>query len=426
MRKYLLRALIVIVVLTVGGYLLAPQLTSWEGKNEEQKAEQIISNTHDFYLRQIVTQDNSHARMIMWQMPNFEANSLVEYRVRGTKVSQGLTVKGQPFTDNHQTRYIYSGLLQNLHSGTQYEYRIGYDNYRSKWYSFTTADNGDFKALVFPDSQSNDYTDWKNLVQAAYQKHPDADFFINMGDLVDNGEDQSQWQAWFDAVSELIQVIPFAPVQGNHETYDLNWQVRSPRAYLNYFAVPSPFAGNNGRHYYSFDYSDVHFVVLNTQIEELVTLEPNLQTEQLAWLEKDLATTEQPWKVVLMHRDVLQYGHVQQPQRQAGFSTVGTIFMPLFDHYGVDVVLSAHLHTYRRRGQIYNFHKAQRGPLYILTGVAGNVRYSGIWQKHELDEAAAPEPETNNYLTLERVDNKLRLAAFLSTGKRIDFVEISK
>lgn len=52
--------------------------------------------------------------------------------------------------------------------------------------------------------------------------------------------------------------------------------------------------------------------------------------------------------------------------------------MPVFDASHVDLVLSAHLHTYRDRGRIYDFRRAETGPYYIITGVAGDVRYPGL------------------------------------------------
>ena len=55
-----------------------------------------------------------------------------------------------------------------------------------------------------------------------------SDFFINMGDLVDNGYDLVQWNGWFDGVEPMVNNIPVAPVQGNHETYTTDWQVAMP------------------------------------------------------------------------------------------------------------------------------------------------------------------------------------------------------
>ena len=44
--------------------------------------------------------------------------------------------------------------------------------------------------------------------------------------------------------------------------------------------------------YYSFDYGDVHFIVINTQDDEMAEFEPDLLNEQIKWLENDLATTD--------------------------------------------------------------------------------------------------------------------------------------
>ena len=58
----------------------------------------------------------------------------------------------------------------------------------------------------------------------AWQQNPDSNFFINMGDLVDNGYDLSQWNAWFNSVEAMNTQIPVAPVQGNHEFYTTEWK----------------------------------------------------------------------------------------------------------------------------------------------------------------------------------------------------------
>ena len=84
------------------------------------------------------------------------------------------------------------------------------------------------------------------------------------------------------------------------------------------------------------------------------------------------------------------------------------------------MVLTAHLHTYRNRGHIYNFKRNPRGPLYILTGIAGDVRYPGRWKRSPWDLKVAPQPETNNYMVLEADDNQLKLSAYLPDGKKFD------
>ena len=283
-----------------------------------------------------------------------------------------------------------------------------------------------FTALVFPDSQSNDYSDWRHLAQDAAARVPEAAFFINMGDLVDNGEDHGQWRAWFEAVDGIADRIPVAPLLGNHETYNQAWKVREPLAYLRYFAVPGNGSAEDDRRYYSFDYGPVHFLVLDTQHEEEKEWHPELLARQQAWFRDDVRKSQKPWNVVLMHKDPLQYRIGSRPERQEGFSDEGKAWMPLFDEAGIDLVLSAHLHTYRNRGHIKDFRRDEKGPLYILTGVAGNVRYPGLWVDHALDTYVAPQPETDNYLTLTADSATLSVRCFLPDGAQIDEATLRK
>lgn len=100
--------------------------------------------------------------------------------------------------------------------------------------------------------------------------------------------------------------------------------------------------------------------------------------------------------------------------------------MPVFDRMRVDAVLSAHLHTYRNRGHIYDFQRDARGPLYILTGVAGDVRYPNLWTNHALDVTVAPQPETDNFLTMEADADRLCFRAWLPDGTQIDEAVLTK
>ena len=345
------------------------------------------------------------------------------------------------FTDNGKTTYVHTVTLQNLQPGTEYEYRLGHENRRSQWFRLDTANtHNTYKALIFPDSQSAKYKVWEEVAMPAWQRNRDARFFITMGDLVDNGEHAYQWNEWFTRIGPMITRIPAAPVMGNHETYTMDWKVRMPQAYLHYFQLPEGAPEPYKNQFYSFDYGDVHYVVLNTQTREMEEFQPNLLQDQLAWFKADMEKTKKKWKVVLMHKDVLRYGFLtRKTPREEGISEEGKTFMPLFDKYNVDVVLTAHLHTYRNRGHIYGFKRDTKGPLYILTGVAGDVRplyiltgvagdvrYPNLWKRHSLDVAVAPQPETNNYMVLEASPGSLRFSCYLPDGTKIDETEVKK
>ncbi len=378
-------------------------------------------------IRQVITADSTTSRTFMWQSDYAEENPVVEYRQAGddTTIMQ-LPASSDAFSDDGVTTYIHTAAVSDLKPGTAYEYRVGAGDKHSSWHSFHTAQGHDFKALIFPDSQSSDYSVWAATAQPAWQRNQDAQFFINMGDLVDNGQDYYQWNAWFDVVGDMIARIPVVPLLGNHETYDKDWKVRMPEAYLHLFALPRIDREKYQNQFYSFDYGDVHFVVLNTQSQELADFEPSLDEDEVAWFKEDMAKTTKKWKIVLMHKDPLQYGFANRPQpREEGFSPEGRLWMPLFDQYGVDAVLSAHLHTYRDRGHIRNFQRDESGPLYLITGVAGNVQYPGLWKQHSLDKYVAPQPETDNYMTLEATDDSLTFRSFLPDGQLLEEKSIS-
>ena len=390
-----------------------------------------FTKTDAFNLRQVITADSSVSRTVMWQSDAEEKDAFVEYRAAKDENAAIQTQKkhiNDKFTDNGKTTYVHTVILQNLQPGTEYEYRLGHENRRSQWYRLNTANSHNhYKALIFPDSQSAKYKVWEDVAMRAWQRNRDARFFITMGDLVDNGEHAYQWNEWFTRIGPMSTRIPAAPVLGNHETYTMDWKVRVPQAYLHYFQLPEGAPEAYKNQFYSFDYGDVHYVVLNTQMREMKDFYPNLLQDQLAWFKADMEKSKKKWNVVLMHKDVLRYGFLtRKTPREEGFSEEGKVLMPLFDKYKVDVVLTAHLHTYRNRGHIYDFKRDTKGPLYILTGVAGDVRYPDLWKRHSLDVAIAPQPETNNYMVLEASADRLRFSCYLPDGTKIDEAEVKK
>ena len=458
----LLALAFLVLVMTLGALLLGCGKTADNYKS--------FSRADAFNIRQVITTDSTKSRTVMWQSETEEKDAFVEYRLvkskgvkaDGTNASEvkadGTATKAnintqterlnEKFTDNGKTSFVHTVTLQNLQPGTEYEYRLGSGDKRSVWFRLTTAKGNAttqgsitteqenaamakgntttatvnaFKALIFPDSQSANYKSWENVAMPAWQRNQDAQFFISVGDLVDNGEHAYQWNEWFTRIRSMITRIPVVPVLGNHETYTSDWKVRMPLAYLHYFQLPEGPPKKYRNQFYSFDYGDVHFIVLNNLMREMEQFQPNMLQEQLAWFRADMEKTKKKWKIILMHKDVLRYGFLtRKTPRTEGISEEGKLLMPLFDQYGVDVVLTAHLHTYRNRGRIYNFERSEKGPLYILTGVAGDVRYPNLWKRHSLDVALAPQPETNNYLVLEADSDKLKISCYLPDGTKVD------
>ena len=354
-----------------------------------------------FNVHQVVVSDNTKGRTIMWELPTDQENSL-EYREKGTEAiySVSASAKGLKGNNGIKDGTVYTAYLDNLVKGKDYEFRTREGNTVSSWYPLKTDQGGSFKAIVTSDSQSSDYTDWKNLFAHVWKGNPDASFFIALGDLVDNGEDEYQWQTWFSDVKDAISNIPVVPVLGNHEAYSLDWKNHMPDRYLTHFNLPSNGNKNHQNHYYSFDWGDVHFAVLDTSLREEGEWLPDLFEKQKIWLDRDLKSTKKKWKVVLMHKDPLQYGFADEGR--------------------------PHLHTYRDRGRIYDFKRSEKGPVYVIEGLSGNVRYPGLWKRHELDEYVAPQPETDNYSILEVTDQEIKLTGYLPDGTKLHETVVRK
>lgn len=421
--NFLCRALVAAAVL--GSMVLAGCSMPTKGSDNSTDAVLGVKN-----IRQLVAEDNKTGRTLMWQVDR-KQNMQVEVRTQGGGQSQEFTAEDTSFTDGKGKYLQYTAKLSGLKAGQSYEYRLKGEGKKGKWHPLNTDNGGAFKALIFPDSQCSDYSVWQKLAAAAYEQQKDAKLYINMGDLVDNGADDYQWKEWFKGVSGFCADIPHAPLIGNHETYTLDWKTRLPISYTHLFEVPANGMPEKYKNqFYSFDYGPVHFTVLDSNyMREVKDTQPELKADQLRWAEQDLANSKAKWKVVMMHRDVAMYSFNPKsgrPVRETRFIEIGEDYMPLFDKYGVDAVLTAHLHVYRRRVPIRNFQPDPKGVHYILTGVAGNVTYFDLWGDWKWDAAHAPRPETYNYMTMKADQQELIFEAFLPEGKRFDVVTLKK
>ena len=160
---------------------------------------------------------------------------------------------------------------------------------------------------------------------------------------------------------------------------------------------------------------------MNNNFLELEEFYPDLREEQEQWLRREVEQSERSWKIILMHKDIFDYG-------QNDFDNIGKIFMPLFDELKIDLVLTGHLHTYRNRGKIFDFKKSAEGTTYILCGRAGDQKY--LEPNSEIDDVTLPnadkifEPET--FLTVDVEEKFLTLTCYGIGGEIFDKFTIEK
>ena len=110
--------------------------------------------------------------------------------------------------------------------------------------------------------------------------------------------------------------------------------------------------------YYSFDYGNVHFVSLDSQLTAR-------DTDQMAamrdWLIDDLSSNDPDWTVVIFHHPPYSKGanhDSDDTEKIGGFDMpqqwMRETFVPVFDNYGVDLVYNGHSHSYERSYYLNN------------------------------------------------------------------------
>ncbi len=206
--------------------------------------------------------------------------------------------------------------------------------------------------------------------------------------------------------------------------FSLKWNMGWMHDFLDYMKLDPYFRkDNHNRMTFAMSYNEYEKYILVLSHDEVVHLKcsminkmPGLEGEQQYWLRRDSANCNRPWQIVLMHKDIFDY-------MLNSFSDVGNRLMPLFDELGIDLVLTAHLHTYRNRGHIFEKKKADHGPVYIMCGLAGDQRYREKISAEFDDVAATPK---DNFLVLDADAESLRLRCFSIDGSVIDDVSLSK
>lgn len=376
------------------------------------------------YIMQVITQDPSVSRTITWQTERSDLPQMIVYSAGQGGRQHSLTVQPEALLTGAEAMSVYSVTLENLKPGTVYFYKVGCERNWSAWYPLRTKDKGQsgLKALIFGDSQSGDYAVWAKTAQRAWQDHPDADFFISMGDLVDIGSHYDQWKCWLNGASEVIRCIPAAPLSGNHENYLPGGTFTPAYLYRSLFKLPDNGPEGLKGQAYSYNYGDVHFAVIDSQEKELKGFQPDMIKRQAEWLDRDLGSADRKWKIVLAHRPFF----INEPE--GALDEWGRVFAPILDKHHVDIVFSAHIHTYGRSipMRLQSINKEDKaGTVFISTGRSGDKTWEEARQKRfELVfDRCLDQPD---YLLLESRDGRLTVTNVKQDGRIADIAAIKK
>ena len=205
-------------------------------------------------------------------------------------------------------------------------------------YHFTTPKaSGGFGVMAMTDIQGSieaNYTASLPNMLEAVKGNPY--YVISCGDNVDKGENIAQWGWLLDDQSAVWANYAFSGVVGNHEDHHFS------QSYVT--ATPQVAVVDETGFYYSYNYQNVHFVMLNTND---LSADKTLGEAQYAWLQEDLqkanANTDVQFIVVVMHKGLYTAG---SHAFDADVVALRAQLAPLFATNNVDVVLQGHDHTY--------------------------------------------------------------------------------
>jgi hypothetical protein len=195
-----------------------------------------------------------------------------------------------------------------------------------------------------------------------------GELLLALGDnAYESGTEQEFQDRMFRPMAPLLRQVPLFPSLGNHE-----YVTNQGQPYLDNFYLPANNPAGTER-YYSFDWGPVHFVALDSSCAiGLASPDRCTLAAQKSWLASDLAATQQPWKVIFFHHPPWSSGaHGSQ-------LTMRREFAPIFEQYGVDLVLTGHDHNYERTRPMRGDSVASsgtRGVVYVVVGSGGaNLR----------------------------------------------------
>ncbi|MES2923539.1 MAG: Ig-like domain-containing protein [Verrucomicrobiota bacterium] len=175
------------------------------------------------------------------------------------------------------------------------------------------------------------------------------DLNLQMGDNAYNAGTDAEYQTgYFQMYPTIFRKMTQWSTLGNHDANNGNTDPTQNWPYFDMFTFPTAAecggTASGTEHYYSFDYGNVHFISLDSQ----TTLASSSPTAaQTLWLQNDLASTTQPWKIVFFHHPPYSKGS-HNSDTESQMVTMRTVYGPILEAGGVDLVLTGHSHNYER------------------------------------------------------------------------------
>ncbi len=357
-------------------------------------------------------------------------------------------------------------MLTGLHPDTAYRYAVRVDGQQVSSATFTTAArSGPFRFTAFGDQGvgARAVAVLNVLQRLAPRVH------LLAGDLCyadSSGQggpgdvfDPSQWDKWLDQNDPVVSQLPWMIAPGNHEM-EPGFANHGYAGWLSRVAIggSSPLAVPVAS---TFRYSCVGFVGLdsNDVSYEIPANRGWTQGQQTSWLESTLAALRADPAIDF----IVAYMHASPYSTSDAHGSEGGIresWVPLFDKYQVDLVISGHNHCYERTLPLRNGAitaqtaqgtgsgpqrtDSELGTTYITAGGGGQVLTPGFYPgaltrvatqgEDNLELAPWSASERANYGTLcadvipstTHDAPTLRLRAYNTDGAVVDEVTLTR
>ncbi len=253
----------------------------------------------------------------------------------------------------HRTAFFTDGyihhtfLLENLADATRYEYRIWSGETEYGIYHFLTYPcSGPVTFVVYGDTRDElpriSQEERHRPVADVIAAEPGVSLVVHTGDLVNNGENMSDWDRFFATGAVMFANVTLVPVMGNHE--------RNSDLYFEIFRT-SP--------NYTVEAGNILIVVLDSNDWAWNDL-----PAQSAWMNESFSR-DVPWKFVVLHHPI----YSSEEKHPGGFQNLRREWEPVFRACGVIAVFQSHVHVYERdvaHGITYITEARGGAPFYTL------------------------------------------------------------
>lgn len=253
---------------------------------------------------------------------------------------------------------------------------------------------------VFGDAGTGDRTQKKgrDTYLQLFKTGTSAELALLLGDNAYNTGTDGEYQSKFFNIYDdnILKNQTVFPVPGNHEYY-------SPGVpYFSIFSLPT--AGESGgvpsgtESYYSFNYGNIHFIMLNSMGHDGGTLLRDSTSQQALWLKKDLEANAgtHKWIIACLHHPPYTNG-THNSDGETELVGLRQEITPILERYGVDAVLAGHSHVYERSFLIQGHTGASKS---FKASAPGSNLVSGSSAKYNGSTNSCP------YFTIDTVAHK--------------------